>query len=304
MGGGGLIYLCTRALVVPGKRMHSVVCVCVCVWAHARVLSNEVALNCFDGDGGPFQDNRTDTHCSSFRFPFRPMVCVVLLLLLPLLTSAQGFYYQLDAPVCFVEEAGRSHLPDPSQELVHVHYKCPKLNPRNRGVHAEDNEDFLEQLDREEAAKYYLLAMVRDPEGAVIHHEVLRAEEASFSFLTSAGVDGEYHICLEPSERMRPQKSRLWVEIEAARNTDYDVAETHDSLTKKHDALRRVQMWIADAVREIEDLKLRQQPLIGLCDRTHFRVWCWSVLQACILVALMAWQTVHIRAFLKTKKVV
>jgi hypothetical protein len=209
---------------------------------------------------------------------------LTFLFALALATRSSAFYFNLDQKLCFADEVGYEREP------AHVHYQIPSLN----------HKDAVASLD---AIANFVEATVSDPENNIIHHEVIKDEEGSFSFL-STGVAGEYHICFEPSPLLATRTPKLMVEVESGAAIDYTQIQTKDAISKVERALHDLKGQMNELRDEMNYVMRRQVPFQRTSESTYRRVWAWSVVQVLILVFMMSWQVWNLKSFFMAKKLV
>eukprot|EP00993_Chasmostoma_nieuportense_P003436 NODE_4152_length_834_cov_30.343706_g3994_i0.p1 GENE.NODE_4152_length_834_cov_30.343706_g3994_i0~~NODE_4152_length_834_cov_30.343706_g3994_i0.p1 ORF type:complete len:219 (-),score=49.03 NODE_4152_length_834_cov_30.343706_g3994_i0:127-783(-) len=216
---------------------------------------------------------------------------LVRLLILLCFSLCSSFYFKLEGKMCFADEVGFEREP------AHVHYRCPILNPNNRGIRTS------EEAKHANPQAYFIQATVTDPEHNLIHNEVLRSENNSFSFL-STGIAGEYHVCFEPSVTLASFKPNLYVEIESGANIDYSKVQTVEGLSKMDAQLKELKTLMQALKAEMAYVKKRQVPFHRTSESTHRRVCGWSLIQLGILFVMSGWQIWHLKRFFMAKKLV
>eukprot|EP00667_Euglena_gracilis_P020336 EG_transcript_21996 len=210
----------------------------------------------------------------------RSQLLCVLLLLVP----STAYYFHLDQIICLADEVGFQREP------AHVHYQLPDMTAQDKAAPLETAVNFVH-------------ATVSDPENNVIHHEVLKSSEGSFSFI-STGVAGEYHICFEPSQSFADKTPKLVVEVESGSKIDYSKVQTKDDLWKVDRALQDLKAQMLEVREEMQYVIQRQVPFQATSESTLRRVWVWSTVQVLILVVMGAWQILNLKSFFLAKKLV
>eukprot|EP00906_Rhabdomonas_costata_P032935 RCo046378 len=216
-------------------------------------------------------------------------VALVVLLALGLLPGPScGFFFKLEGKVCFADELGADHQP------VHLHYRCPQLSSKKptKGAAA-----------AVASTSYYIKAVVLDPQENVIHEEMLRTIDGSFSFI-STGEAGEYQFCFEPSAALSEAEGTFFLDIESAQNTDYSQVQSKQGLLKVDESLKVLRSQMAEIKAEMAYVKQRQEPFQRVSESTATRVWLSSVMQMFILAQITAWQIWMLKRFLMAKKLV
>lgn len=205
----------------------------------------------------------------------------VLLLVAVAAVPCSAFYLHLDQRICFADEVGYEREP------AHVHYQIPDLAGAGK-----DKTD-----------THFVTATVSDPENNIIHSEVIKAADGSFSFL-STGVAGEYHICFEPSSFMARKAPKLTVDLESGSTIDYSKVQTQDDLSKVEQALQDLKGQMHELRDEMGYVIRRQVPFHHTSESTGRRVWIWSCIQVMILIIMTSWQIFNLKSFFMAKKIV
>jgi len=132
--------------------------------------------------------------------------------------------------------------------------------------------------------------------------------ESNFVFTSPASTDFDVCFVNELSPGYHPSETYV-VEVDLKLKIGYEAVDFNEVMKTEHlkpieVELRKMDGILSGVVSEMEEMKIREEALRNTNESTFERVKGFSIGSVILMIALGVYQILHIRNFLKKKKVI
>jgi len=154
----------------------------------------------------------------------------------------------------------------------------------------------------------HLAIHVADRMGNRLHSKQNIKGESSFVFTSPASTDFDVCFVNEVNPGFSPS-DQFAVEVDLNLKIGYEAVDFSEVTKTEHlkpieVELRKMDGILSGVVQEMEEMKLREEALRNTNESTFDRVKGFSIASIVLMICLGVYQILHIRSFLKKKKVI